>query len=670
MNKVTPQRAAKELGVTTDALRRWAEEGKITVERTAGGHRRYDLDELIAVLGGAKAAELDVVTVSALDSPEAGVIPLGTINRGDGKGELVGIQNEALSEHLFYCGRTGAGKSELMLRMITGMAKTDYPLVLIDPHGVLSDDIVNALITQCPERADDIVLCDLGDPDHPVSFNPLAVDSADEIEGVVGAALAMFERQMNFSRSSAPRATNYLYLALTALAEANLHLPEEETKFNLLHVTSFFLDWEFRQLVVSFSENVAVREMFSLDRGPYEQKQPKQQMEEIGPILRAMQELSRSGAFSSVFGSGKNRLNLARLINERKIVLIKLARFHTQQKLGEFIGSLILPYLLNTMAKWGKSRDPETGELTGVGCRLFIDEAPRLLGPDSPVEQILAEARKWDLGVVMCSQHLTQFDLAVMNGILATTASKAAFVLDPASARLMAQALQVPAEEIVELARYHFLGRLLVDEGEGGRRMSRAVEVRSLPPVERVLSDEGKTAREQVVKRSRLILTRVQDEEDEDPLRVKHLKTVMTLMQADKITAAPVETIDDLLGLSDDDGMFRAPETAVDVPAHVVLAKEPLKRSVSLDWELEAAEARVLEALYRWHLAEGMTVGVSLIKAAETMEDIGAKGELTGEILDALDYSSEKSRKTWWAVAESRPSAAGLIGQLVIDLED
>lgn len=44
--RVSINRAAKELGVSQDTLRRWEAAGKIEVERTPGGHRRYDLAKL------------------------------------------------------------------------------------------------------------------------------------------------------------------------------------------------------------------------------------------------------------------------------------------------------------------------------------------------------------------------------------------------------------------------------------------------------------------------------------------------------------------------------------------------------------------------------------------------------------------------------------------------
>jgi putative resolvase len=44
--KVNISKAAKELGVHQETLRRWERAGKIQVERTARGHRRYDLAKL------------------------------------------------------------------------------------------------------------------------------------------------------------------------------------------------------------------------------------------------------------------------------------------------------------------------------------------------------------------------------------------------------------------------------------------------------------------------------------------------------------------------------------------------------------------------------------------------------------------------------------------------
>jgi predicted site-specific integrase-resolvase len=49
MSKLTISQAAKTKGVSTSTLRRWEAEGKLIPERTANGHRRYDLSQLLNV---------------------------------------------------------------------------------------------------------------------------------------------------------------------------------------------------------------------------------------------------------------------------------------------------------------------------------------------------------------------------------------------------------------------------------------------------------------------------------------------------------------------------------------------------------------------------------------------------------------------------------------------
>ena len=49
MSKLSISEAAKIKGVSTSTLRRWELEGKLIPERTANGHRRYDLAQLLGI---------------------------------------------------------------------------------------------------------------------------------------------------------------------------------------------------------------------------------------------------------------------------------------------------------------------------------------------------------------------------------------------------------------------------------------------------------------------------------------------------------------------------------------------------------------------------------------------------------------------------------------------
>jgi excisionase family DNA binding protein len=47
---ISPKRAAKMLGVSTDSLRNWELAGKLKCVKTLGGHRRFKLEEVKKLL--------------------------------------------------------------------------------------------------------------------------------------------------------------------------------------------------------------------------------------------------------------------------------------------------------------------------------------------------------------------------------------------------------------------------------------------------------------------------------------------------------------------------------------------------------------------------------------------------------------------------------------------
>src|SRR5581483_4418262 len=125
-----------------------------------------------------------------------------------------------------------------------------------------------------------------------------------------------------------------------------------------------------------------------------------------------------------------NKLDFPALIGANKIVICNLAQHDSagDVDLSALIAQTVLKRLLATMNDWGTVKDPETGEMKGTGCRVFIDEAPSVIQGMDEIPTILAESRKWGLGVCSLCQFPAQYEeVALRDAMYANTATKVAF---------------------------------------------------------------------------------------------------------------------------------------------------------------------------------------------------------------------------------------------------
>jgi hypothetical protein len=412
-------------------------------------------------------------------NPPTGLIPLGLID-----GEPVGMDSAQLAQSMILFGRAATGKTELMKWMLLGAAKAGDSVVLLDPHGNLADEYVDLLIEACPEREHNLVYCDLTSTAQPLTLNLFDVSDLEGIHAAVGAFAHMLSANFNLG-SSAPRAVNYVMLAAEALCEANLHLPADR-KCSPLELIAFYRDIEFRRLIMSFCSRADALELYDPEDGPFELLSDHAQHQLVVPVLRTVQALESHAPAAAALRGGAGNLRIADLIAEHSIVVIKLASHPANARIGRDLGRLILPWLLSQMHDWGVRRDPATDERVGARLRCFVDHAPALLGtsPDTVIVDQLAEASKWDAGLVLNAESPEQLPPALLQRLIANLATRLTFRLDAPEAALIADRVGDGAEEIAALADHECVGRVLVAD-ENGRRSVRHVKLQTLAPVPR-----------------------------------------------------------------------------------------------------------------------------------------------------------------------------------------
>lgn len=95
--------------------------------------------------------------------------PIGLTNYH--KSVHFGIKQEDRAGHIYCIGKTGVGKSTLLLNMAISDIQAGNGLGIIDPHGDLSHEIHNYIPK---ERIKDVIYFNACDREFPIAFNPLA----------------------------------------------------------------------------------------------------------------------------------------------------------------------------------------------------------------------------------------------------------------------------------------------------------------------------------------------------------------------------------------------------------------------------------------------------------------------------------------------------------------
>jgi Helicase HerA, central domain len=438
-------------------------------------------------------------------APPQGLIPVGLLNKEGDDSSVFGIDNSQLDKHLVVFGTTGAGKSEQMKHIACGIAATDYPLVLIDPHGKLANDTLNVLCTYFPELIPRIVLFDIADTDFPPAINPLDVKAVEDIDSAVRYVMTMLNGSEGFTTAHV-RAAPYARKALKALCYANLQL-SDANKVGLLHVAPFFTNDEFRKVIMEYCPVPDIIDTFDEDSGTYERLGQQQRDEHSGAVVRIFQTLSEVSAVGRLFATN-NRFNIGELIAEKKIILVKLARFSEVENVGDMVARLIIPTMLGSIDLWGRHQDDETGAVTGVGCRALIDEIPVLFKGNEQIQHILAEARKWDLGMLMAGQFAEQLEPGLRKAIFSLTQSKIVLRLDAKNLAgfnesISSREVKITPQDISSLHPFTGYASVLTPDD----KQSGPFAFHTIPPLTVKYDAQLKQRREQVRDNSRKLIS-------------------------------------------------------------------------------------------------------------------------------------------------------------------
>lgn len=376
-------------------------------------------------------------------------------------GRAFGVLPEDLDRHVYVLGRTGTGKTTLLEHLLVALVRRSEGCALLDPHGDLADRLLNFIPRS---RWNDVVLVDPADATRPVGLNVLAHGSAESRALLVSGVLAVFKKA--FPDSWGPRTEHVLRNALLAASYVR--------GATLLSVSRLLVDTPFRASVLRQCTDPVVLAFFTTE---FERYPPRFLAEVIAPVQNKLAAALTHPSVRRLLGQHRATVRVAEVMDEGKILVANLSRGRLGEDASQFLGGLLVTELQLAAYARAHTAPPARRPFTVV-----LDEFEAFVTPS--VGMLLAEARKYRVGLVLAHQHLGQLDEGTRRAVLGNVGTTIVFRVGGEDAQLLAEdfAPEMGAEDLTRLARHQVALRLAV-RGDTTRPFTAQV----LPPDESLL---------------------------------------------------------------------------------------------------------------------------------------------------------------------------------------
>ena len=386
--------------------------------------------------------------------------------------------------------KTGKGKSTLLLALAQAALVEELGLVLIDPHG----DLAEAALALIPEdRRDDTLLVDLGDREHPIGLNLLDVTLFPDRDKAVSNLIAVFSQiWKNFWGARMESALEAALKTLYEVNEAEVAADSQDgpdRQFTLLDVTALLTYAGFRHGLLGRVRDPALLDYWMR----FEALQPRFQQEIITPVTTKLDKFANSVVARRIVGQGRSTLNIAEIVRQGQVLLVKTARGVVGHDVAALIGATLLGLLQVTV---GEQANLAAGTRRQV--RVIVDEFQVLPGVDFGA--MLAELRKFGASFALATQalaYLDELDRALRPTVMANVDQLFCYAMSAEDARMVERELDglITTSDLIALDDFHCYARLTV-QGQRVPVFSLALD----PPT--LLDDEQRAQAEALRRRS------------------------------------------------------------------------------------------------------------------------------------------------------------------------
>lgn len=409
-----------------------------------------------------------------------------------------GIKTDDRRRHMYLIGKTGMGKSTVLENMIVEDIRAGRGVAVVDPHGDLAEKVIKYIPK---ERINDVIYFNPADMDYPIAFNLVEQVDPHLRHLVASGLIGVFQKL--WADSWGPRLEYILRNAILAI----LDYPGS----TLLGVVRMLSDKAYRKKVVANIKDPVVKSFWEKEFAGYADKFAS---EAVSPIQNKVGQFLSSSFMRNIVGQVQSSINMRSVMDEGKILIMNLSK----GRIGEDNSALLGAMMITKIQLAAMSRvDIEEKERRDF--YLYIDEFQNF--STESFANILSEARKYRLNLIMAHQYIEQLDERVKPAVFGNVGTIIVFRVGAADAEELVRefAPVFTEEDIVNLPKYEMYLRLMIDgiasDPFSAKGMSPLLEEEKTNNVEKVIeSSRQKYATERQVVEDRIMRWHMEDEDE------------------------------------------------------------------------------------------------------------------------------------------------------------
>ena len=368
-----------------------------------------------------------------------------------------GIKRNDRTKHVYIVGKTGMGKTTVLENMTIQDIQRGEGVGIVDPHGQFAEKMLDFVPR---ERLKDVVYFCPHDTDWPMAFNVMEDVGVEQRHLVASGLMGVFKKLWPDVWSA--RMEYILNNAILALLE----YPNS----TLLGINRMLADKDYRRAVVSNITDPVVKAFWEQEFAKYTERFAA---EATPAIQNKVGQFTANPLIRNIIGQPKSSFDIRKIMDEKKILIMNLSKGRVGESNSQLIGAMLITKIY--LAAMSRVNVPESER---SDFYLYVDEFQNFA--TESFKDILSEARKYRLDLILAHQYVAQMDETVRDAVFGNVGTLVVFRVGAYDAEALEVefAPEFTAQDIVNLGFASVYLKLMIN-GVASRPFSAL----TLPPI-------------------------------------------------------------------------------------------------------------------------------------------------------------------------------------------